>query len=221
MNRMAIASNLYQSLLHSITSTLKAGFLAAQKLLEYQRLKTYWDIGRQINIFTSASDGEIKITEKLYQNISGDIEAQMGLQLTPDTIGRMVQFHHLYPQFPKKTTLTFTHYLALMRVADEKERRRLEQKAIKEEWSSPQMKAAVFKVNALWIPKIENSAKLIVERGEPYVYSVHKYKDITGGEDFYIDCGFKIDVPLNGMVVKSDIFSIVDKARGVRVIKKD
>ncbi len=214
MHTKLTASKSYKNLIASITSALRSGFLAAQKALEYQRLKTYWEIGREISRYGARS-------EKLYLDISRDIEAQMGLTLSSDMIGRMVQFHDEYPKFPAKTTLTFTHYLALLRVPDPKERRRLEQKAIKENWSSPDLKMAVAKMNARLLPVKKSFKKLTLERGEPYVYCIHQYTDLTGRKDFYIDCGFKIDVPLNGMIVQSPVSSVSEDSRGVRVVKKD
>ncbi|MDO8580071.1 MAG: DUF1016 N-terminal domain-containing protein [Candidatus Omnitrophota bacterium] len=215
------ASKFYRDLIVSIKSTLKSGFLAAQKALDYQRLKTYWEIGRQIKLAVASSQGALTFGEKLYQDINRDIEAQMGLALTTDTIGRMVQLHDEYPQFPKNTTLTYTHYLALLRIADPKERRRLEQKAIKEDWSSPDLKTAVAKINAAFIPPKKIAGKLIVERGEPYVYRTHQYAPLNGEKEFCIDAGFKIDVPLKGMIVQSAVTSAIEKGRGVRVYKKD
>ena len=153
----------YRTLIASITSALKAGFLAAQKALEYQRLKTYWEIGREISRYGAPS-------KKLYRDISADIEAHLGLTLSCDMIGRMVQFHDEYPKFPAKTTLTFTHYLALLRVADPKARREFELKAMKKDWSSPQLKLAVAQMNAVLLPPPGPAKKLTLSRGEPYVY---------------------------------------------------
>lgn len=218
MPQELLAKSTYQDLLKDIKNTLTVGLLAAQRALEYQRLKTYWEIGRRINL--AASAGQIKITQKLYHDISRDIESQIGLELTPDMLGRMVQFQEQYPKFPAKSTLTFTHYLALLRVDDQKERERLEKRAIKDDWAISDLKAAVSKINTVLLPS-QSRGKLTLMRGEPYVYCVHQFTNLSGENDLYIDCGFKIDVPLKATVFDRKISTLVDKARVVSVVKKD
>ena len=211
----------YKSLITTIKSTLKSGFLAAQRLLEYQRLKTYWEIGRQIQRYAASTGNKVQITEKLYKAICGDIEKGTGVQFAPDTLSRMVYFYSEYPKFPEKTPLTFTHYLALLRVPDTKVRHSLEQKAIKGHWSSPRIKLEISKINTILVPVKRTSKTLSVQRGEPYVYSVYRYTDPTGEKELYIDCGFKISIPINGMVIQSPVTAAFDNIRCVRTIKKD
>ncbi|MCB9771365.1 MAG: thermonuclease family protein [Candidatus Omnitrophica bacterium] len=211
----------YKSLITTIQSTLTSGFLAAQRLLEYQRLKTYWEIGRQIQLYAASTGSKAQITEKFYKVICGDIEKGTGVQFTPDTLSRMVYFYNEYPKFPKTTPLTFTHYLALLRVSDAKVRHRLEQKAIKGQWSSGRTKLEITKLNTVLVSVKRTSKALSVERGEPYVYSVYRYTDPTGEKKLYIDCGFKIDIPLNGLVVQSPVTAAFDDTRCVHTVKKD
>jgi endonuclease YncB( thermonuclease family) len=218
---MTLTTPQYKSLITAIQSTLKSGFLAAQRALEYQRLKTYWDIGRQIQLYAASTGEKAQITEKLYNAICSDIVKGTGVQFSPDTLSRLVYFYNEYPKFPDTTPLTFTHYLALLRVPDAKVRHRLEQKAIKNNWSSTQTKLEITKMNTALAPVKSVSKALKVERGEPYVYSVYRYTGPKGDKELYIDCGFKIDVPLNGMVVQSAVTAGFDDTRSVRTVKKD
>lgn len=221
MPNQLTTSRTYQSLITSIQSTLKTGFLAAQKALEYQRLKTYWDIGRLINEYAAATGGKAEITERLYNKISRDLKSATDLEFSPDALSRMVYFQGQYPKFPKDTPLTFTHYLALLRISDVKDRQRLEQKAIKAKWSSADLKLEVAKINTILIPAPRGSKALRIERGEPYVYNVQTYTDPAGKKEMFIDCGFKIDVPLSGMIVQNPIEGVADGKHAIRSIKKD
>ncbi len=211
----------YKSLIVSIKSVLKDGLLAAQKTLEYQRLKTYWQIGEKIKLYGSSSGKKAMITQALYHDLSRDIESELGLVLSADILSRMVHFYQEYPKFPQKTPLTFTHYLALLRIADPAQRKNIEQKAIQEDWSSVDIKMAITKLNVQNDSPQSTLKILEVKRGEPYVYAVHRYVDLLGNKDLGVDCGFKIDVPLNGMIVQSTVSTVSDDTRGVRVIKKD
>lgn len=160
------------------------------------------------------------ITQALYHELSRDIESELGLVLSADILARMVRFHHEYPKFPQKTPLTFTHYLALLRIANPAQRKNIEQKANQENWSSVDIKMAIAKLNVQSDSANKNNKVLKVLRGEPYVYAVHRYVDLLGNKDLCVDCGFKIDVPLNGMIVQSAVSAVSDDTRGVRVIKK-
>jgi endonuclease YncB( thermonuclease family) len=189
-------SSSYQDLLSAVKSALASGLLAAQRVLEHERLKTYWAIGGEIRARVAASNGELHFTGDLYHRISADLKAQAGLDLTADTIGRMVQFHRNYPRFPETTTLTFTHYIALQRLKDPKARQRLEQRAVRLAMTVPELKAAVAELN-----REEGSAAgardvLPLARGEPYVYYVRPETGLDGQKRLYVDCGFRISVDL-------------------------
>jgi len=209
----------YQNLLKSVKAALAGGFLAAQKVLEYERLKTYWQIGKEIIASVAASKGELHPGEALYGKISHDIRRDMGLDLSADYVGRMVQFYRNYPRFPKGTTLTFTHYLALQRIKNPVLRLRLEKNAIKKKLSALEVKEEVARMNLksrTLSSKSRQSKRLKCERGEPYVYYVRPQITLSGRESFCIDCGFKINTSLP----KNQPFA-PDQRRIIRSVKED
>lgn len=147
---------------------MSSGLLAAQRVLEYERLKTYWQIGREIRAAV-AEGGTLHLGQPLYRQISQDIHQQTGLELTADTIGRMVQFHKNYPAFPDQTTLTFTHYIALQRVRNLAQRRRLEQTAIRQGLTVADIKNQAARLNRETLPGEPLTPSLALQRGEPYI----------------------------------------------------
>ena len=211
----------YQALLRAVKDELTAGLITVQRALEYQRVKTYWTIGKVIRSGVAASSRSLTLNAALYARISDDIGRQLGLDLTVDTLRRSVQFHKTYPRFPQNTPLTFTHYLALMRVTDPQKRARLEQQAIRDQTSSCELKEAVLRLNAAPAALIGQSPQtLTVARGEPYVYATRPFADLYGRENMCVDCGFKIHVPINGSIIRNRSGLSNGKPRYVRVIKQ-
>ncbi|MCK5178939.1 MAG: thermonuclease family protein [Candidatus Omnitrophica bacterium] len=217
MPKKKIVSAYYKDLIASVTSTLYLGLLAAKKNLEYQRLKTYWDVGKRIRGIVARSGGTLVLGEKLYKEISRDLKEGLDLDLSADTIQRAVQFHKNYPQFPKNSPLTFTHYMALQRIAEPAKRARLEAKAIKNNMSSPEVKEAILKMKAAKNLAAAQKAKtLVFKRGEPFVYATIVNVDPKGERKVCVDCGFKMDVDMP----KDNLYK-PQRKHLVRSIKKD
>ncbi len=214
MARQQIVVSSYQHLLGAIKLALSQGLLAAQKILEFERLKTYWQIGKQISVAIDASKGELRLGDTLYQKISSDLNRDLGLDLSPDAIGRTIQFYKNYPRFPEKTTLTFSHYIALQRVSSASLRLKLEQSAIKENLSVAQLKDEITKAKVKSSDVAQRPQKrLACERGEPFVYYLKLEKSQSGQEIFRVDCGFKIST-----AIPKGAF-LPDQSRIVRSVK--
>ncbi len=197
MPLLTAVSSAYDKLLVSVHATMASGLLAAQKALEYQRLKTYWHIGQQLqNYMDSYLQGSLA-REEFYQRLSRDISAAVGSEVSYDTLRRSVQFSRQYPEFPDKTSLTFSHYLVLLRVSDPRVRNRLEEQAMQEGLSVSQVKAEVAQLVLTGKKVLPKVAALECQRGEPYIYAIQGLKDISGAKMFRVDCGFKIqrDIP--------------------------
>jgi len=211
----------YQFLLQTIGAELSAGLISVQKTLEYQRVKTYWTIGKKTRQIVAASQGALKLNAELYNRISVDIDRQLGLDLTSDTVRRSIQFSKAYPKLPQNTPLTFTHYLALMRVTNIKKRYQLEQQVIKEALSSYQLKEKVIRLNSIPAAIYNKNKKILhIERGEPYVYLTHPFEELNGRKSMCVDCGFKIHVPIDGVIIQNAPSFSKNKSRYVRAIKK-
>lgn len=174
-----------------------------------------------MNEAVEASAGKLKTSEVLYTRISKDILLKTGLELSADIIQRSVRFHTVYPVFPEDTPLTFTHYLSLTRITDNRQRLRLEQKAIKQAMSSAQLKKEVSLINMIpdlnILPKAKT--KLSMERGEPYIYKIQPYDDLNGNSLLSVDCGFKIHLPVDGHYISTTISRDNKDSRVVRSYK--
>lgn len=219
-NQVSVRST-YHHLLSSIQTHLNDGLLAAQRAVEYQRLKTYWLIGRDITRYLEEREGgRDKLNQELYARLSMDIEKKLNLTLTHDTIQRTVQFAKEYTAVPGENTLTFTHYLTLMRVADLKKREQLEKQAIQKNWAVLDLKKTVAQLRRdLYPARVDSGKPLGVERGEPYIYAAIPFKDLAGQDDMAIDCGFKIHVPLSGSIIGRHVRFSAGNFRYIRSVK--
>jgi endonuclease YncB( thermonuclease family) len=187
----------YQNLLNLITTELQSGIARVQKMLEYARLETYWKIGGHIRRYAAQSPQKNAISAEFYQRFSKDLSAQCGVEMSVDLLKRCSQFHKIYSKFPKNSPLTFSHYLALMRVADDADRLRLENKAIKQEMSCLDLKDEVARLTAVRDDVTVLAGKLIFTRGVPYVYCIRAVNNLGGNDSLQVDCGFQIfvDIP--------------------------
>ena len=217
-----VALNAYSDLVAAIKSTLMGGFLAAKKVLEYQRVKTYWEVGKEIAERVDASNGQMVLGEKLYEHLSLDIRKNTGIELSHDTIFRAIQFNKKYPEFPGKTTLTFTHYRQLLYVKDPVVRSRLEKRAMISNMSVADLSNEISSLN-IDQKKVHKGIieRIPVKRGELFFYCVRSARDINGEMEFIIDCGFKISVPVKASDHKIKCDLSKSKINIVRVEKKD
>ena len=183
----------YQQLIDTLHVTLTKGLAAAQRALEFHRLKTYWNLGAQLNSYID--NHQIVTGEKFYKELSKEMKERNGDHISYDTLRRLVQLSREYPVFPEKTTLTFSHYLALLRVHDLRLRARLERLAIKKCMKVEELQQEINGLCLVQQPALAaplQPAQLKFERGEPYVYALKTFQDIRGREIFRVDCGFKI-----------------------------
>lgn len=221
MEKTVVSHKAYTQLIGLVSKALSDGMFDAQRAVEQQRLKTYWTIGRTISDAVAASDGQLELTTPFYARLSKDIQAASGLTLKKDTIRRSIQFSNTYQTLPKPSSLTFTHYLTLMRIKDDKERKKLEQEAARGDWSVFDLKERVRVINGD-VPKVtvRRTKRLRVKRGEPYVYRVYGYPDLEGEKRHCVDCGFKINLPLDTPGITHASRLSLFESRNVRVVKE-
>lgn len=211
----------YNKLITSIKNVLSKGLFAAEKALEYQRVKTYWTIGKEIQRAVNLSKGELQTNEALYQRITETIYDETKLTLTTDTLRRTIQFYKEYPKFPTKTSLSFAHYLTLMRIDDKSIREKIQIKANQENLSILELKELLFEIKKPHSKTKTNSKKLSLQRGEPFLYKIITRESVTTEKKYYLDCGFKIHVELNGKVLTHPIEAKTSINRVVKSVKKD
>ncbi len=221
MNVILHQNSSCQKLISSLKKILIHGLVSAQKALEYQRVKTYWEMGKNIDEAIDSSNGELVGGEKLYEEISDQLRSDLDMDISADTIFRAVQFSRNYEIFPENTPLTFTHYLLLHRVKDKHKRLGLEKKAIRNKWTVPQLKKEITILKISVDAPFDKKNKILeLKRGELFVYYAHPQIDIFKKQGMFIDCGFKINIPIEGEILKGNISTETKQKRVVKVEKE-
>ncbi len=193
MAQKLVDHSLYHDLIGSIKSTISRGLITAQKVIEYERLRTYWCIGKHIHCAVKRSKGKLRLGGMLYRRIQQDLDDDLDLDLSLDLLRRTVSFYKAFPVFPKQSTLTFSHYVLLQRLSKESDRRKVESLAMHEQWSVCQLKDEIrYFTNRVNLSLGELRDPLVCVRGEPYIYRVKLETDIDGNDVSRIDCGFRI-----------------------------
>lgn len=215
----------YQDLIKSVNVIVVNGLLSARKALEYERVKTYWRVGKKINDYIKRTPGAARRGEAFLEQFSIDLRENTDLDLSHDTVVRAVQFNREYSVFPENTPLTFTHYLALLRVHDVNKRIRLEKRAVKSQWKSPRLKEEVSQ----YLFNIKQDASLLasvrpfeIKMGEPFLYCTQRKKDVSGRDILSIDCGFKMctGIPPGNEHIKSGNRVVRVRKRGRKYVLK-
>lgn len=201
--KLSLQFNHYNKLLASVTNELQSGLLKARKALEYACLQTYWNIGKHIRECVEASNGALHLGDKLYARISQDLHVQTDLELSVDTIRRIIQFNKNYVTFPENSSLTFIHYMVLQRIRDKQKRLMLEHRAIEKNMTVADIKQAVFEITEQDGVSLKQNKVLVCERGKPYIYRTRVFKDENEKEELCVDCGFKMQIPLKCRIIRS------------------
>jgi len=182
----------FDDLINDITILFKEGLAAAEKAVQYERIRTYWHVGGRIDQFFRSPYNTFKTKKEVYEHIRPVLRQRLNLDLSTDTLQRIVRFYLDYPTLPPQTCLTFNHYKALQRIPDPKLRREVEEQAIREHLSFDDISNIIreFKRAQSDSKPLTKKRVLTYTRGEPYIYCIRKKTDITDHSEYYLDLGF-------------------------------
>ena len=214
------SSDAFNDLMSALKSAFTDGLVDAQNVFHYQRVKTYWSVGKDIINISGRSNGALSLGPKLYGRISAYIQEQLKLDIKSDTVKKIVYFSRNYNELPKESALTFSHYVTLLGIKDPVLRSRIEKRAIDNNMNIIDLKNEIYKLKiSRQKAGKDNIEKLGVLRGEPYIYRVHSVRDVYGKKDFVIDCGFKISVPVDAWGHKTNLDLFKSNTSVVRIEK--
>jgi len=137
MSRTGLTKSTYQKALAAIKKEIVGGLLRAEKELAYQKLLTYWNVGRVIQRDILVDRKEPEHGSSLYKRFSGD------LGIAESTISRTVHVFNAFPNKPKNDGLNWSNYLMLVRVPDARERLSLKRRILKEHLTDPELRLIV------------------------------------------------------------------------------
>ena len=123
-----------QSLIPKTYQTLVAKISKELSELEFfikrRTAETYWNIGKYIHAHLLENKERAQYGATLYEHLAKDVDRDIS------TLQRSVQFYRAYPIPAEQRELTWDHYKSLIAIKDQKERKRIEEKVIREGWST-------------------------------------------------------------------------------------
>ncbi|MEO8112397.1 MAG: PDDEXK nuclease domain-containing protein [Ginsengibacter sp.] len=178
----------YQHLLDSISITYSQGQKKAINAVNIQLLEAYWQIGQYIVEFEQGGNSKAEYGKALISNLAKDLTLRHGKGFSRSNVVYMRLLYLRYPISQKPShQLSWSHFVELLKIEDNQERKFYENQSIVEKWSVPQLKrqkeSALFQRLALSKNKEEllklsaeglqiNQAKDIVK--DPYVFEFLK-----------------------------------------------
>ena len=131
----------YLDLLHHISDTYTQGRLQAVHAVNTYITQTYWQVERQIVEFEQAGEIRTEYGKSLLLKLSANLGLRHGKGFSRSNL---IYMHLLYLRYPigekPSHLLSWSHYVELLNLDDELERRFYEKQAIAERWSVPELK---------------------------------------------------------------------------------
>lgn len=189
----------YQHLLVKISDTYQTGQVKATQAVNTQLLETYWQIGQHIVEFEQGGSARAEYGKALISTLAKDLSLLHGKGFSRSNIVYMRLLYLRYPISQKPShQLSWSHFVELLKIENDLERKFYENQTIAEKWSVPQLKrqknTALFQRLALSKNKEEilqlaaqgqeiTTAKDILK--DPYIFEFLKIPDgqITSEQD--------------------------------------
>ncbi len=157
-----------------------------------------WELGRRVVEVEQDGDVHAAYGSKLIPKISKELTKKFGQGFSPESLRKMRQFYTLNPIQPAPAKLDWTDYVELLPIKDKQTRTRLEQRAVKEDLNTREIRRIVQKINKTPAAK---SAKALAPLKRPMDLKLNTFarSKLTAkiDKDFVlIDCGFFVNWPV-------------------------
>lgn len=175
----------YQMLVDKISVAYSHGQQVAIQAVNVQFLETYWQIGQYIVEFEQAGNVRAEYGKALISNLAKDLTMLHGRGFSRSNIVYMRLLYLRYPISQKPShQLNWSHFVELLQIEDDLERKFYENQSISEKWSVPQLKRQ--KNNALFqrlsLSKNKNEIFKLSSQGQ----SISTASDVVRDPYFFI-----------------------------------
>jgi len=175
-----LANHSYQEVLKKIKNEIVRGRRTVEESYRREVLQTHWNIGK---ILEGSFPADFKNSS---QRASMVLKLAKDLKRPASFFYDLSKFYRFYPTIPK-TSLSWTHYCYLIRIDDERERKKLEDMAIKK--SLPVQKL----YNLIFTEKLEK--KKNKEQNQLEVLARPGVIPCVRGKLYRYRCLFRKDIP--------------------------
>jgi endonuclease YncB( thermonuclease family) len=220
-NNLHKAKPPYDLLLSQVKNTLIQG----QQRIEEEKVRTYWQTGQHIHQHILKHSDRAEYGRQVVVRLVED------LKVDKTTLHDCVNFAKAYPVFPivrGRVQFKWTHFRALVRMPDEKVRKRFDLEAQRNAWTADELIARIKAEKVVTaatfaepIPAKAISHDLLKPlRGELYYYRIIRRPDVSTDQDtgLRIDLGFhnfeKLLAQTAAQFAEGDIVTSVPKDGG-------
>lgn len=145
----------YKQLLEDIKSLLQKGLYRAYKAVDNLKVQTYWQVGERIVREELAHKERAGYGQRIIDHLAEDLNVRR------DELYRIVQFYRAYPiVVTVSQQLSWSHYVELIKLGREEERKFYETQSIRESWSIRELKK---RIKANEYGRIKKTGQLIIK----------------------------------------------------------
>ena len=187
-----------QKLIAAVAKEIEQGTARIQQAYQAEVLRTSWNIGRVICETVTFDEGRTLHNGAIINRLVEQFKR-------PDTFFyNVIKFYRLYPVLPR-THLSWTHYQTLISVDNSSERKRLEQKAVRENLSVKDFRAYVSGNRAApRLVDVAGAGKIKYTRGMLYHYRLmQEGPEQAENGRLLVDIGFSIERDVRDPLTKS------------------
>lgn len=142
-----LKENHYGSLITNIGSILEKRRQQAYKVINEILVKTYWEIGRQIVEFEQEGKEKAEYGSSLLNNLSRDLRLKYGKGFSKSNVYLMRLLYTKYQKFQTPSgKLNWSHYVELLGIEEDLERKFYEKQCISDGWSVRELKRQINSV---------------------------------------------------------------------------
>ena len=200
-----LSKTLYQTLLDEIAAIYDGAMKEMSVAVDGILKKAYWQIGERIVKVEQKGTLHAGYGSHLLEKLSSDLSQMNRKGFSVTNLRNMRLVYSAFPIHQISDELTWSHYVVLSSIHDQKQRRVYEQKAVAHHWGVDELKKVLKEKNVILDvidsknddqgednpdPKV---IRLAFKRGILHTYRVVEPFDSSSGKDsLWLDCGFSI-----------------------------
>ncbi len=168
----------------ALVRLVKAELDGLEFLVKRKTVKSYWTVGKYIHEHILKNKERADYGKYVFERLAADVGRDS------KTLLRIVQFYRAYPIVAGQRQLTWEHFKGLMTVKDIAERKKLEEKVVRNEWTTGKLWKYLRTKRELEAPPDENKPipQLKFTRGKLNTFQV---AEISENGNAVLDLGFR------------------------------
>ncbi len=178
---------------HKLVVQITKEMTTLKVFIKRRTAEGYWKIGQYIHVHLLENQSRSGYGDKFYEKLAKDV----GLDRT--TLQRTVQFYRAYPIRATRHKLSWDHYRSLVTIKDEKKRKDVEERIIKNDWNTQKLRDHLRTKRELTSDTSHEKPipQLSLTRGKLCTYQILPANvSLVRINSFALDLGFRLQASL-------------------------